>query len=126
MRNDPESRRLSLDRSIGLVLEGSVLLVGLASIGSRAAIESVKDEYERDEVIRGVHRLKAGVVVGVVEKAEPAPNPFLAARGVAPGCRSRQISLMLRHAGSRAHHGPSKLERARSISAVSPDTLVPG
>jgi ABC-type amino acid transport substrate-binding protein len=63
---------------LGLAFGAGILLVGVASGGSGVYLESVKDDYEREKIIAGMHLwgAKTEVDAEILERAEPNPVPL--------------------------------------------------
>jgi len=68
-------------RAVAMALAGTAALVGLASSGSRAWLDSIKDDYRREKVIASMHRMDSSLVVEAVVLDEAAPNPVPLAEG---------------------------------------------
>jgi len=62
-------------RAVGMALAGTAVLAGLASAGSHAWLDSIKNDYRREMVIASMHRMDSNVVVEAVVLNDATPNP---------------------------------------------------
>lgn len=80
--------------ALGSVLAVSALLVGVASVGSRAWLDATKDDFRRDIVIGSMHVPVDGLAAESVVLEDRAPNPVPVAPGASRLARIRERGVL--------------------------------